>query len=531
MDLRLIDVKKAFFKGRLHQPCYAWAPGGFAAFPGEIWSVQLPIYGLSISSRLFYQCMSEFFRSIGMTHFMGDPCLFRRMEGPGIEHPYPEHTDSMDWRRMAPNQRFEGHHVEQLSPEATHQLPTPNVLEGSPMSIHSHNGKHYFSIGLLYVDDILIASHDITSLVATFERRFDITFGSNGSRFLGFNLYQDDNTHEIRITFEDYLDRAVEHVESLPENEVTIFAMVGILQWVTSNIFGSHAGEVKELARRMNLQLPEDLSTSYALLHELRARKSQGIYFRSLGDGSHVFRPRTSRVEGIADVSKHRTFDRTAGEVAFTKADILDNDFGVNVYEDEAELSEFVEPGIPITEHFEVDCWTDATWAPDISHGRSDMMFVIRVNGMPVYWGVNRITGIADSSTRSEYCGASIGVRRLLSVIQTLRFLGIAVRTPLQYIDSTAAKQLAENPKKMGTTRHIGIKWHFIRYHVQKRDVDLSYSITEDMLSDMGTKRLPRKKLARFAAIFFNVLHKDWAVDPDNLSLITPPGTFPELSV
>jgi hypothetical protein len=207
----------------------------------------------------------------------------------------------------------------------------------------------------------------------------------------------------------------------------------------------------------------------------------------------------------------------------------LDNDFGVNVYEDEPELSEFVEPSIPVTDQFLVDCWTDATWAPDILHGRSDMMFVIRINGIPVYWGVSRITGIADSSTRAEYCGASVGVRRMLTVIQTLRFLGIAV-TPGEYIDSTASKQLAGNPKKMGTTRHIGIKWHFIRYHVQKRDVDLLYCITEDMLADMGTKRLPRKKLARFATIFFNVLHRSWASDPDNLVLITPPGTFPELN-
>ena len=72
----------------------------------EIWSVLLPIYGLTISSRLFYQCVSEFFRSIGMGHFMGDPCLFRRLEGPGIRYPYPEHTDTEDWKRMAPNQRL-----------------------------------------------------------------------------------------------------------------------------------------------------------------------------------------------------------------------------------------------------------------------------------------------------------------------------------------------------------------------------------------------------------------------------------------
>jgi len=351
------------------------------------------------------------------------------------------------------------------------------------MSISSHNEKHYFSIGLLYVDDILIASHDITILVETFGRRFEITFGANGSRFLGFNLYQDPDTYEIKITFEDYLDRAVEHVESLPEEEVAIFMMVGIQQWVTGNIFGTHAGEVKALARRMNQQLTEDMRTSFALLHELHARKLQGIHFRQLGYGSHIFRPRTSRVDGIADVSKTRNFERDPREIAFTKADILDKDFGVNVYEEDPELSEFVDPTIPITSEFEVDCWTDATWAPDIEHARSDMMTVVRVNGVPVFWEVTRISGIADSSNRAEYCGASIGVRRLLGVIQTLRFFGIAVRTPLQYIDSTAAKQLAENPKKMGTTRHLGIKWHFIRYHVQKGDVVLAYCITEDICS------------------------------------------------
>ena len=139
MCVKLIDVKKAFFKGRLHKPIYIWAPDGHASFEKEIWSVLLPIYGLTISSRLFYQCVSEFFRSIGMEHFMGDPCLFRRLEGPGIEHPYPAHTDTEDWRRMAPNQRFEGHHVEQLSPhnrtsEAT-AVPSPRGQSDRPPKV------------------------------------------------------------------------------------------------------------------------------------------------------------------------------------------------------------------------------------------------------------------------------------------------------------------------------------------------------------------------------------------------------------
>ena len=78
--------------------------------------------------------------------------------------------------------------------------------------------------------------------------------------------------------------------------------------------------------------------------------------------------------------------------------------------------------------------------------------------------------------------------------------------------------------------QHLGIKWHFIRHHVQKGDVALAYCITEYMTSDMGTKRLARKKLARFAAIFFNVLHTRWHQNHDDLTLITGPSMFPELA-
>ena len=208
----------------------------------------------------------------------------------------------------------------------------------------------------------------------------------------------------------------------------------------------------------------------------------------------------------------------------------MNGDDGINVYGDSDTAQEFQDDDIPVTSLFEVGCWADSTRCPDLTHGQSDTMTIIRVNGSPVLWDVKRIQGIADSSTRAEYCGAAIGVRRLFSVIQTLRFLRIAVRTPRQYIDSTAAKHLAMNPKKLGATRHLSIKWHFLRYHVQRKEVDLQYSITEDMLADMGTKILPRKTLARFAMIFFSTLSSRWSSDYHSLDHICPPDMYPEWS-
>ena len=529
LDLKCIDIKKAFFKGRLQQPVYIWAPPGFESFSGEVWCVLLPIYGLTMSAKIFYQCVSEFFRMIGFTHFIGDPCLFRRLEGPGVQYPYPDHTDSPDWRRMAPNEDFTPHHVSQLDADAIVALPRPNILEGSPVSVVSHKGKYYFSIGMLYVDDIALASHDVTTLINVFSRRFRISVGENGGKYLGFNMWQDPKTKAIRINFVDYLTRAVEQVAATDPDEVTIYSLVGILQWITSIIFGTHAGEVKSLARRMNKQTAADLKTAHSLLYELYARREQSLHFRPLGDGSHIFSPRQSRDPKVTDASLPRaSLVPDTDAVLFTPDEILRADDGINVYDDSDTAPEFQDDVIPPTSQFEVDCWTDSTWCPDLTHGQSDTMTIIRVNGSPVLWDVKRIEGIADSSTRAEYCGAAIGARRLFSIIQTLRFLGIAVHTPRQYIDSTAAKMLALNPKKLGATRHLSIKWHFLRYHVQRKDINLQYCITEDMLADMGTKILPRKTLARFAMIFFNSLSSKWSDNYNHLDHICSPEVYPE---
>ena len=156
--------------------------------------------------------------------------MFRRLEGPGVHYPYPDHTDSPDWRRMAPNEDFTPHHVSQLDDDAIVALPRPNILEGSPTSVTSHKGKCFFSIGMLYVDDIALASHDVTDLINIFSRRFRISVGENGGKYLGFNMWHDPKTKAIRINFSDYLSRAVEQVASTDPNEVTIYSLVGILQ-------------------------------------------------------------------------------------------------------------------------------------------------------------------------------------------------------------------------------------------------------------------------------------------------------------
>ena len=56
--------------------------------------------------------------------------------------------------------------------------------------------------------------------------------------------------------------------------------------------------------------------------------------------------------------------------------------------------------------------------------------------------------------------------------------------------DNTSAINLAKNPIQHSRSKHIDIKHHFIRDHVQKGDIKLSFVNTEDQIADVFTKPL-----------------------------------------
>ena len=154
--------------------------------------------------------------------------------------------------------------------------------------------------------------------------------------------------------------------------------------------------------------------------------------------------PRTSRKEGTIDVSaQHRTRSTRPGAVVITKDDILQADDGCNVHQEDPHLRGFEEEVMPFIPLFHVTCWpcwTDATCAPRGEDGRSDIFFVVMINGTPVSFNPITFSGVANSASSAENCGASVGALQTEIIRQTLRFAGAAVKVVGQYIDSTTAK-------------------------------------------------------------------------------------------
>jgi hypothetical protein len=71
---------------------------------------------------------------------------------------------------------------------------------------------------------------------------------------------------------------------------------------------------------------------------------------------------------------------------------------------------------------------------------------------------------------------------------QTLRNYGYKLsKVPLQ-CDNESAIRMADNPVEHSRTKYIDIRYHFLRDHQQKWDIEIAYVNTHNQLADIFTK-------------------------------------------
>ena len=233
-------------------------------------------------------------------------------------------------------------------------------------------------LALWHVDDFLTGTFDEETILDNLKRRFGkVTIHINGGMFLGHDVECFKERSLIVLRLKTCVERVMESMLVKRAEEMTLNCNVGMLNWATSCVFGTHQKEARVLASAANLELQENLETSIALIYELHERREQGIHFRACDEGKHIFVPRTSRVDGIADVSSpQRTRPVKPGAVVVTKDDILQADDGYNVHSEDPNLHGFDEEVMPCSPLFHLTCWTGASCAPRGETGRSEIYFV-----------------------------------------------------------------------------------------------------------------------------------------------------------
>ena len=108
--------------------------------------------------------------------------------------------------------------------------------------------------------------------------------------------------------------------------------------------------------------------------------------------------------------------------------------------------------------------YADADWGENGSDRKSNSGYLFQFYDSPISWACRKQTCVADSSTHAEYIALAeatlegLWIRYLLEDFEQKR-----QETTVVYEDNQSCLKLVENGKFSNQSKHIAIKYHFIR--------------------------------------------------------------------
>jgi hypothetical protein len=117
------------------------------------------------------------------------------------------------------------------------------------------------------------------------------------------------------------------------------------------------------------------------------------------------------------------------------------------------------------------------------------------LGGAAVSWGSKKQTSVALSSTEAEYIAAAHAAKEAIWLRRLLTELRESLKLPTTlFIDNQSAMAIARNPEFHDRTKHIEVRYHFLRQVVDDGEIHLEYLPTGEQIADVLTKGLSREK-------------------------------------
>ena len=134
--------------------------------------------------------------------------------------------------------------------------------------------------------------------------------------------------------------------------------------------------------------------------------------------------------------------------------------------------------------------YADADWGSDKDDRKSTTGYIFIINRGAVSWTSHKQTSNAVSTMEAEYMALSDASREAIARIQLYSDLTIYTPSPLLFSDSQSALALTGDPTNYSRSKHIDIRYHFIRDVIQKNQISVDYIPSTDQPADILTKAL-----------------------------------------
>lgn len=139
--------------------------------------------------------------------------------------------------------------------------------------------------------------------------------------------------------------------------------------------------------------------------------------------------------------------------------------------------------------------FTDSDWGGCVEDRKSTSGVVFNIGSGAISWMTKKQDITALSSTEAEYVALCAGLCQGIWLKRLLFDCGFVQSDPfVVWCDNKSCITIAKNPTQHGRTKHIDVKFHFIRDQVSQGVLELKYCSTDNQLADVFTKPLSVKK-------------------------------------
>ena len=333
------------------------------------------------------------------------------------------------------------------------------------------NGSYVYL--LLYVDDMLIAAKsqfEIDRLKAQLSKEFEMKDLGEAKKILGMEISRDRQRGKLCLTQKQYLKKVLQH-------------------------FG-----INDDSKPVSTPLAPHLKLSSQLspkTDEEREYMAKVPYANVVGSLMYAMVCTRSDISQAVSVVSRYMHDPGKGHWQAVKWILryIKNtvDIGL-VFEQDKSLGSCVVG------------YCDSDYAGDLDKRRSTTGYLFTLAKGPVSWKSTLQATVALSTTEAEYMAITEAVKEAIWLHGLLEELGVGQKHLMVHSDSQSAIHLAKNQVFHARTKHIDVRYHFVREILEEEEILLQKIRTEDNPADMLTKVVTRAKFEHCLDLV-NILH------------------------
>ncbi|GJY51926.1 retrovirus-related pol polyprotein from transposon TNT 1-94 [Tanacetum coccineum] len=149
---------------------------------------------------------------------------------------------------------------------------------------------------------------------------------------------------------------------------------------------------------------------------------------------------------------------------------------------------------------FDLKAYSDSDYDGCNLHRKSTLGGCQILGGKLVCWSAKKQSSVAMSSAEAEYVAAAGCSAQVLWIKSQMDDYDVLYDKVPIFCDNTSVIAISNNLVLHSRTKHIDIRYHFIKDHILKGDIKLHFVPTDLQLADIFTKPLVEPSFTRLVA-------------------------------